>query len=168
QSQPVQVFVLITEETIEEKLLATLSAKHELALAALDVNSEIENVDLASGMEELKRRLELLLGAKPEAPTDESVKADRQKEAELLARRERVAAAGGELLGAAFNFLGELMAEHRETPASQQLAGDLRNRLSECIQPDEAGRPRLTVTLPDRAALDKLAESLSRLLAVGQ
>ena len=168
QSQPVQVFVLVTEETIEEKLLATLSAKHELALAALDADSEIENVDMASGMEELKRRLELLLGAKPEAPTDESVKADRQQEAELMARRERVAAAGGELLGAAFNFLGELMAEHRETPASQQLAGDLRNRLSECIQQDDDGRQRLTVTLPDRAALDKLAESLSRLLAVGQ
>ncbi len=168
QSQPVQVFVLVTEETIEEKLLATLSAKHELALAALDVDSEIEKVDMASGMEELKRRLELLLGAKPEAPTDESVKADRRQEAELMARRERVAAAGGELLGAAFNFLGELMAEHRETPASQQLAGDLRNRLSECIQQDDDGRQRLTVTLPDRAALDKLAESLSRLLAVGQ
>jgi len=168
QSQPVQVFVLVTEETIEEKLLATLSAKHELALAALDADSEIENVDLASGMEELKRRLELLLGAKPEAPRDESVKADREREAELLARRERVAAAGGELLGAAFNFLGELMAEYRETPASQQLAGDLRNRLSECVQQDQDGRQRLTVTLPDRGALDKLAESLSRLLAVGQ
>ena len=33
---------------------------------------------------------------------------------------------------------------------------------------DEDGRQRLTVTLPDRAALDKLAESLSRLLAVGK
>lgn len=30
QEQPVQVFVLITEETIEEKLLSTLSAKHDL------------------------------------------------------------------------------------------------------------------------------------------
>ncbi len=168
QSQPVQVFVLVTEETIEEKLLATLSAKHELALAALDANSDLEKVDLASGMEELKRRLELLLGAKPEAPIDQSVKAERQQETDLLARRERVAAAGGELLGAAFNFLGELMAEHGETPVSQQLAGDLRNRLSECVQPDEQGRPRLTVTLPDRAALNKLADSLSRLLAAGK
>ena len=168
QSQPVQVFVLVTEETIEEKLLNTLSAKHELALAALDIDSEIDKVDLATGMEELKRRLEVLLGAKPEAPTDESVKAERQEEAELMARRERVAAAGGELLGAAFHFLGELMAETRETPASQQLADDLRNRLSDCVQPDESGRPRLTVTLPDQAALDKLAQSLSRLLAAGQ
>jgi len=36
QEQPVQVFVLITEDTIEEKLLSTLSAKHNLALAALE------------------------------------------------------------------------------------------------------------------------------------
>jgi hypothetical protein len=134
----------------------------------LDVNSEIDQVDMASGMEELKRRLEVLLGAKPEAPTDESVKAEREREAELLARRERVAAAGGELLGAAFNFLGELMAEHHETEASQQLALDLKNRLTECVQQDEAGHQRLTVTLPDRSALDKLAESLARLLAVGK
>jgi SNF2 family DNA or RNA helicase len=166
QKRPVQVFVLITEETIEERLLATLSAKHELALAALDVNSDIEEVDLASGMEELKRRLEVLLGAKPEAPVDESVKTERQQEAERLARRERVAAAGGELLGAAFHFLGELMAEQQETAASKQMAADLRHRLSECLDEDESGRQRLTVTLPDRAALDSLAQSLSRLLAV--
>src|SRR5206468_1406145 len=41
--QPVQVFVLITEQTIEENLLATLSAKHELALAALDVESKVNS-----------------------------------------------------------------------------------------------------------------------------
>ena len=57
-------------------------------------------------MEELKRRLEVLLGAKPEAPVDETQKADQEREAELLARRDRVAAAGGELLGAAFQLPG--------------------------------------------------------------
>ena len=49
QSQPVQVFVLITEETIEEKLLATLSAKHELALAALDKLADSLSRLLAAG-----------------------------------------------------------------------------------------------------------------------
>ena len=44
QQQPVQVFVLVTEDTMEEKLLTTLSAKHELALAALDVDSEVDAV----------------------------------------------------------------------------------------------------------------------------
>jgi hypothetical protein len=161
------VYVLVTEETIEERMLTTLSAKHELAVAALDVESDIDQVDLCSGMEELKRRLEVLLGAKPEAPLDESAKAEREQEAEWLARRERVAAAGGELLGAAFHFLGELIGEAKETPATQQLTTDLRSRLTECVEDDPSGKPRLTVTLPDRSALDNLAQTLARLLAVG-
>jgi hypothetical protein len=33
---------------------------------------------------------------------------------------------------------------------------------------DAAGTPRLTVTLPDRAALDHLADTLARLLAAGR
>jgi len=63
QKQPVQVFILITEETIEERLLSTLSAKHDLALAALDAESDVNQVKLEGGMEELRRRLEVLLGA---------------------------------------------------------------------------------------------------------
>src|SRR6185436_11290641 len=63
QKQPVQVYILVTEGTLEESLLTTLSAKHELALAVLDPNSEATAVDLESGIEELKRRLEVLLGA---------------------------------------------------------------------------------------------------------
>jgi SNF2 family DNA or RNA helicase len=54
QKQPVQVFILITEDTIEERLLNTLSAKHDLALAALDVESDVDQVKLAGGMEELR------------------------------------------------------------------------------------------------------------------
>ena len=44
REHPVQVFVLITEDTIEEKLLSTLSAKHNLALAALDAESDVDQV----------------------------------------------------------------------------------------------------------------------------
>lgn len=44
----------------------------------------------------------------------------------------------------------------------------LRTRLSECVDEDAAGKTRLTVTLPDRAALDQLADTLARLLAVGR
>ena len=72
QQQPVQVYLLVTEETIEERLLGTLSAKHDLALAALDVDSDVSEVELRSGMDELKRRLEQLLGEKPAAPVDAS------------------------------------------------------------------------------------------------
>jgi superfamily II DNA/RNA helicase len=68
QKRKVQVYLLVTEGTIEENLLATLSAKHELAAAVLDPDSDLREVQLASGMDELKRRLEVLLGAKPEGP----------------------------------------------------------------------------------------------------
>jgi len=119
-------------------------------------------------MEELKRRLEVLLGAKPEAPLDESEKARSEQEVARLARRERVAAAGGQLLGAAFAFLGEMIPEQAETEESRRMAELFRQRFAECLEPDEQGRPRLTVTLPDAAALDQLAGSLARLMAAGQ
>ena len=53
QTANVQVFVLVTEATIEENMLTTLSAKHELFTAALDSESEVDTVTLQSGMEEL-------------------------------------------------------------------------------------------------------------------
>jgi SNF2 family DNA or RNA helicase len=168
QKRPVQVYVLVTEETIEDNLLATLSAKRDLALAALDVDSEVEAVDLVSGIEELKQRLEILLGAKSEAPVDETVKQQAEQEASKLAHRDRVAAAGGELLGAAFRFLGQLVSEPSAPPPSDQLVSTLRARLFECVEEDANGKPRLTVALPDRAALDQLADTLARLMVVGQ
>jgi SNF2 family DNA or RNA helicase len=165
QKNPVQVYVLVTEGTIEEKLLSTLSAKHELALAALDLDSDVDEVGLASGMEELKRRLEVLLGAAPEAPVDQTERQRREEETERLQRRSRVAEAGGQLLSAAFSFLGEMIPRGEESEATAQAASQLRARLEECLERDETGRPRLTVTLPDEAALDTLARSLASLLA---
>jgi ERCC4-related helicase len=165
QKQPVQVYVLVTEETIEENLLTTLSAKHQLALAALDADSEIDNVDLACGMEELKRRLEILLGAKPEAPLDQSEKARQEEGARLLLQREKIASAGGKLLSAAFAFLGEMLPEEEETEESRQMTEMFKNRLAECLEKDEQGRCHLRVTLPDPSTLDDLAGSMGRLLA---
>jgi len=53
--------------------LTTLDAKRDLALAALDANSDVDAVSLASGAEALKARLEILLGARTEAPDDVSM-----------------------------------------------------------------------------------------------
>lgn len=168
QKRSVQVYVLVTEETIEEGLLATLSAKHQLALAALDPESDLDSVDLVSGIEELKRRLEVLLGAKPEAPIDESEKAMHEKQTQTLSQKDRIASAGGQLIAAAFDLLNELVpsAEGQDDVVQQQTAAMLEKRLAECIETDEAGRPTLTVTLPDQATLSKLSQSLAGLLAM--
>lgn len=164
QKRPVQVFVLVTEGTIEENLLATLSAKHELAVAALDAESEVDTVDLASGIEELKARLEVLLGVMPDAPIDESEKSRQADEAQRLARREKVALAGGQLVTAAFAMLNELVPSREPTEASDRFAENIKARLTECFSKDEQGRPQLTVTLSDSAALDSLVGALARLM----
>src|SRR5262249_40617891 len=149
-TQPVQVFVLVTEETIEENLLATLSAKRELALAALDSDSDVDAVDLVSGTEELKSRLEVLLGAKPEAPLDETKQMDETDAARTHHRRDRVAAAGGEMLGAVFQFLGELVCDDGKTVApAESVVRSVQARLQQCIDVDGSGRARLTVTFPN-------------------
>ena len=168
QQQPVQVYVLVTEGTIEEGLLNTLSAKRDLAMAALDLDSDVTQVDLTTGVDELRRRLEVLLGAHPEAPVDMSQKEEVVAETQQLAeRRERVAAAGGEMLGAVFSFLGELVAKDSAPAPAEGLVTQVRDRLGQCVEEDASGRPRLTVTLPDRSALDSLAQTLARLLLAG-
>ena len=98
---------------------------------------------------------------------------DRQQAKCLLERftqrRERVAAAGGEMLGAVFNFLGELVAEDDSSPAPpSDVVRGLRDNLAQCVEEDANGQQRLTVTLPNRDALDNLANTLARLLASSQ
>ena len=164
QRNPVQVYLLVTEATIEEKLLSTLSAKKDLALAALDMDSKVDKISLASGIEELKRRLEVLLGAMPHAAVDESQARRQRDQEEQLARRSRVAEAGGQLLAAAFSFLGEMIPPRAATDYAAKAADELKARLTECMERDADGRPRLTVTLPSEAALERLARSLAALL----
>jgi len=163
QKRPVQVYLLVTEETIEERLLGTLSAKHDLALAALDVESDVSEVELKSGMDELKRRLERLLGKTPPTPIDVSeqrrVETETQKMAE---RRQRVAAAGGELLGAAINLVGELVnAEDRPDPSVFE---QIREGLAACSERSEDGRLQLRFSLEDDDHLHRLATTFAKLL----
>ncbi len=168
QQKPVQVYVLVTEDTLEEKLLTTLARKHQLALAALDMDSDVDEVSLVSGIEELKRRLEVLLGARPDAAVKESERRSAEAEVERAQRRSSgVAEAGGRLLSATLDFIGEMVPVREETEASAEMARQFRARLDECLERDDAGRPRLSVPLPDEAALDRLASSLASLLARG-
>ena len=62
QRRPVHVYLLVTEGTIEEGMLTTLSAKQDLAFAALDPSSEKTEVSLTGNIDELKRKLEVLTG----------------------------------------------------------------------------------------------------------
>jgi SNF2 family DNA or RNA helicase len=167
QQQPVQVFLLVTTDTLEENLLATLSAKHQLSLAVLDPETDTSQVEMSTGVEELKRRMEILLGARPEAAEDESMKAEAEKTAAALARKEKVAAAGGQLVGAAFAFIGEMFADQSDDDGLEQLAGAFKTRLGDCMEKTADGRLNMTITLPDEAFLDTMARSLARMVGLG-
>ena len=172
QSEPVHVYLLVTQETLEEQMLVALDDKRNLALAALDSESEVDELKMVSGMEEMKRRLEILIGAKPEAPLDESMlnEANRSGQPQSLTaeieHRQRVASAGGEMLGAVFNFLGELVSQAPESSPkpNEQVVEQVRQGLANCVQTDETGRQQLTVTLPNEDALQNLATTLASLL----
>ena len=161
QRRPVQVYILITEETIEESLLDTLAAKKQLAMAALDASSEVEELSFTGSVEELKRRLEVLLGEKPEAPVDESRKLEAEREALVRSRRQAVATAGGQLFSAAFAFVGELLGQE----AGKEAAPDKEEEtylqiLSDCLERDEDGGLKMTIRFQDDSKLKSLARTL--------
>ena len=167
QKRPVHVYILVTEDTIEEKLLGTLAAKSELASAALDFDSELSEVTMSSGIEELKRRLEKLLGEKPIASVDESMQIDVDQALIATAeRRDKVAAASGELLGAALNLVSQLLDQGQ--PVAPALVNEMSKSLATCVERDAQGRPQLKLTLANDEALQSLAKTLAQLLVQGQ
>lgn len=171
QKQPVHVYKFVTTNaaypTIEEGLLTTLAAKQDLADASINMDSNVDEVAMQSGMEDLKRRLELILPPnKLAAPVDESQQRRVVAEAERLAgekRREQVAQAGGQLLSAALALAGGLVGNAATEP-DQAKVDALASKLSEAIERDEQGRPQLKISLANDAALRDLATTLARLL----
>jgi len=129
----------------------------------------VNAVTIQSGMEELKRRLEVLLGARPEAPLDVSEKTRLENEArEAATRRERVSEAGGQLLASAFGFLAQLVPPPTDSAATLALSSRMQEQLSHCMEKDEQGRMRMTITLPDPAFLASLSDALARLVGFSQ
>lgn len=180
QKRNVQIYLFVTEDTIEENMLATLSAKHDLALAALDMDSDVSMVEMESGIEELKRRLEVLLGAKPTAPVDLSQKRLVQHQAEeLRVPKPHLVNAGEELFGAIFKFAGALLGEETvssglsllsnptkspeasEASPLESLSSRFTNHLSNCVK-EENGRAHLSIPVPDAETIQNFTKSISQ------
>ena len=164
QQNPVHIYNLVSQGTLEEQLLSTLAAKQELADASLNIDSEINSVALASGSDDLRRRLEQLTHMQA-APIDESGRRKvTQETAALQQRRESVSRAAGDLVSAALNLAGNLIAGDDAPQANSQMVTQLTQQLSQSIETDEQGRPQLKITLPDQESLRGLATTLARLL----
>ena len=165
QKQPVHIYKLVTAGgTIEERMLETLASKQELANAALELESDVCEVQMTSGMEDLKKRLEIILAPKV-SPVDASQLDQVTAESERLKlRREGISQASGQLITAALNFASQLCAGNGNGPTDPHIVQGISQRLSECVESDEQGRPRLTITLADQSSLDQLASALARFL----
>ena len=164
QKQPIQVYILVTEETLEENLLATLSAKKELAVAALDPNTDIDKVDLQSGMEELKRRLEQLLGQQPEAPVNQTMY-EQQVDQISATQRARISNSAGTMLVSAFDFIQQLLPERTHNNGNAELANALEQGLKQAVVAEPDGKLSLNITLPNDQALKSLSNTMAQLLA---
>jgi superfamily II DNA/RNA helicase len=168
QRRPVHVYLLVTEGTIEEGMLSTLSAKKDLALAALDPESTVKEVALTGNIDELRRKLEVLIGVKPPAPVDESEKL--RAETQRKERQEKIALAGGELLTAAFAFVRQAMGggdgggAGSGAPSAAYEA--MKGILAECMERSEDGGWRMTVRFRDEAAIETLAGALAEIAGV--
>ena len=169
QRNPVHIYNLVSSETIEEQLLDTLASKQELADASLDLDSDISTVAVASGTDDLRRRLEKMLHPKAPAPLDESGMRRAEKEAEQLAqKRQCISKATGDLVSAALSLAGNLLASDDPSQAGSQpdsaVVDKLTDQLTETIETDEQGRPQIRITLQDQSALRDLATTLAKLL----
>ena len=159
QKRPVQVYLLVTENTIEEGMLGTLAVKKGLSVAALDLESDVTKIDLKSGIEELKNRLESLITEKPAAPIDESEQRRVEEEARKLARQETIENAGGKLITAAFSFLQAFVPAAKEP--SPETVAHIQSGLKECAQTEPDGSVSIKLRLADESSLNELARAMA-------
>ena len=161
QKRPVDVYVLVSEGMLEESILGLLGAKLELANAAIDMESDLVEVSLQSGMEELKRRMEVLLGNKEDVEVDASMQYKVDKEI-LKTKETKFAEAGGKLLTSAFEFLGAAVSKNEEMNSSP-MAESIFNEFTKSADKDDNGKYNLNFSL-DEDALKNLAGTLAAIM----
>jgi len=165
QRNPVHVYKLVTTGTIEERLLNTLASKQDLADAALDITSDVDSVEMVTGIADLRQRLEKILTPPAPAPVDESqLRRVELEAASIQAKREGVAAATGQLVGAALALAGQLLSRGETSAPDNELVDRMTDQLTALSETDAQGRPQITISLPDEQALRGIAMTLAHLL----
>ncbi|MBA4388587.1 MAG: hypothetical protein C0404_11435 [Verrucomicrobia bacterium] len=69
------------------------------------------------------------------------------------------------MLASAFGFLAELVPQAGNPEEAKKTTDRLKEQLAECLEKDEQGNVKMTITLPDPAMLSTMAESLARLVS---
>jgi hypothetical protein len=166
QQRPVDVYIMISEGMLEERILALLGAKKELAMAAVDVDSDIIEVSMQSGIEELKRRMILLIGGTEDKELDGSMHNEVNEEIKRSTQK-RLANAGGQLLAAAFEFLGAAVNATDKTTNDDPIAQNIFEQFTANSDRDEDGKFKLNIAL-DESSLKNLSATLATIMQQNQ
>jgi superfamily II DNA or RNA helicase len=164
QKRPVQVYLMVTVGTIEEKMLTTLALKQDLSRAALDHESDVSTVGIKSGIEELKKRLEIIMAAKPVASIDESERTRVEEETKRLQQRKIVEKAGGDLLQSVFAFVGASLPSEVTIPDKAVEA--VKTALEQCSTKEDDGSILIKFKLENNSAMENLAKSMAAFMAM--
>ncbi|MDR1608760.1 MAG: DEAD/DEAH box helicase [Deltaproteobacteria bacterium] len=161
QTKPVQAFLLVTKDTIEERLLDLLGAKSALALAALDLDSDVDEVAMSVGVDALKQRLEILLGRQPDKAME-----DVEGPARRMARRQRVMDAGEKLKNAALELFDSLIDKEAEPseelePSPKKIISDLLETYSET---DSQNRRRLVLPVGEVSFFENVVGAIGQII----
>jgi len=159
QKRPVHVYLLVTEQTIEESMLGTLAAKKDLSLAALDIESGVTRVSMTAGIDELKKKLELLLAEKPAVSIDISEQERIEAEAHRLTRSREVEESGGKLISAMFSFLRSVIPSPQ--PLDAGVVENFKSGILNAATQEEDGSFSMKIKFPDAAAIEEMAKTMA-------
>lgn len=159
QQQPVDVLLLITTETLEERMLQVHSEKSTLALAVLDPDSDLDEVQLASQMSALRSTVEHLVTAKT---TVTEVRGD--SPADLRVSTGSTDASIDMLLKNVTHVLSSVVRNQGDVVAVERIADALRERMLQSLQHDESGRPLRSLPLPDSTVVQALTSLVAQWL----
>jgi len=76
QTRPVTVFNLVSEKTIEHKMLETLANKQALSDGVLDLRGDLKEIKLRTGRQAFLAKLEQLVVTKPTSAADADLKSE--------------------------------------------------------------------------------------------
>jgi len=71
-------------------------------------------------------------------------------------------------VGAAFAFIGEMLTANDESEEINQLSGAFKTKLSDCMEKEEDGSLKMTISIPDETFLDNMARSLAQMASAGR
>jgi hypothetical protein len=75
---------------------------------------------------------------------------------------------GGQMVSAAFAFMGEMFADNDGDDEIGHLAGLFKARLGDCMEKTGEGQLKMTITLPNETFLDNMARSMDSMAHAGR